>query len=98
MDFGKALNAIKNGNRVYRETWGMFLECPDYRSHNPNPSIYIVTSIKNHQKMVPWVPSSADMLAKDWKIMQLIPEADRALKHHLAQVEEYGQYKPNMAK
>jgi hypothetical protein len=67
-DFGKALEYLKNGKKVYRYGWngkGMWLELqlPDENSKMSLPYIYMKT-VDN--KLVPWLASQTDMLAEDW--------------------------------
>lgn len=80
MDFGQALKALKEGEKVAREGWngkGIFLglQTPDDLSKMTQPYIYIDTfgletvnpeAVKGR---VPWLASQTDMLAEDWKIV-----------------------------
>lgn len=68
MDFGNALNELKNGKRVARQGWngkGMWLELqvPDAHSKMTLPYIYMKTADDN---LVPWLASQTDILADDW--------------------------------
>jgi len=85
MNFGKAIEALKNGKRVAREGWngkGMFL-------YFVPPGVYPArTAIaKNHigdqvpygayiamktaqGNVVPWLASQTDMLATDWEVVE----------------------------
>ena len=70
MNFGKALEELKEGNRVTRNGWngkGMWLELqvPDKFSKMSLPYIYMCTADKH---LVPWLASQTDMLAEDWEI------------------------------
>lgn len=68
MDFGEAIRALKDGDKVSRPGWngkGMFLalQRPDANSANTLPYIWMKTA-DNHR--VPWLASQTDMLAEDW--------------------------------
>lgn len=69
MDFGYALEFLRDGRKVYREGWngpGQFLEMqrPDEHSKMTLPYIYITTV---QGDLVPWLCSQTDMLASDWE-------------------------------
>ena len=77
MDFGKALECLKEGGRVAREGWngkGIFIELqrPDENSKMTSPYIYIdTTGLQTDnpaapKSLVPWLASQTDMLADDW--------------------------------
>ena len=78
MDFGKALEALKQGKKVRRKGWngkGLWLELqrPDAHSKMTLPYVYL-----NYPKgdtyhdgcRVPWQPSQTDMLEEDWEIVE----------------------------
>lgn len=78
--FGGALEALKNGGRVYRRGWngkGIFLELqtPDENSKMTAPYIYInsvglITGNSEAPKVIiPWLASQTDMLADDWEVL-----------------------------
>lgn len=72
MNFGQAIEALKEGKKVAREGWngkGMWLnlQIPDEHSKMSLPYIYMFTADK-HQ--VPWLASQTDMLAEDWTIIE----------------------------
>ena len=80
MNFGKALEALREGKKVARRGWngkGIYLELqvPDAYSKMTLPYIYIVTSqlITNNPEapkgVVPWFASQTDMLAEDWEVV-----------------------------
>ena len=80
MNFGKALEALKEGKKVARKGWngkGIYLELqnPDAHSKMTLPYIYIVTTSlitdnPNAPKgVVPWLASQTDMLAEDWIVL-----------------------------
>ena len=68
MNFGVALEEMKKGGRVQRDSWngrGMWL-----KMHVPPTTFYlpyflIRTAEGAH---APWLPSHADLLADDWKL------------------------------
>lgn len=79
MNFGQAIEAMKQGNKVARLGWngrGIFisLQTPDVRSKMTSPYIYIdttglMTDNKDASKsLVPWLASQTDMLSNDWSI------------------------------
>jgi hypothetical protein len=70
LNFGQAIEALKQGKRVAREGWngkGMWLnlQMPDLHSKMTLPYIYMFTADKN---LVPWLASQTDVLAEDWVI------------------------------
>ena len=67
MDFGEALDILRDGGRVARSGWngvGMCLELqvPDSGSEMTLPYIFIRTG----GDLVPWLASQADILEFDW--------------------------------
>ena len=71
MNFGKAIEALKDGKKVARHGWNgknMYLELqvPDEHSKMSLPYIYMYTA---DQKLVPWLASQTDMLSEDWIIV-----------------------------
>jgi hypothetical protein len=77
MNFGQALQGLKNGGRVARAGWngkGIFIELqrPDANSKMTHPYIYInTTGLQTDnpdapKNLVPWLASQTDMLAEDW--------------------------------
>lgn len=80
MNFGKALEALKEGKKVARKGWngkGIYLELqnPDAYSKMTLPYIYIVTTslITDNpdapKGVVPWLASQTDTLAEDWTVL-----------------------------
>ncbi|QEL88470.1 DUF2829 domain-containing protein [Bacillus mycoides] len=77
MDFGSALELLKQGERVAREGWngkGMFLVLIEPQQYNPdnehlNAGLgkcpWIAMKTADH-KVVPWLASQTDMLTNDW--------------------------------
>ena len=81
MNFGKALEALKEGKKVARKGWNgkgiyLILQNPDAHSKMTLPYIYIVTTNlvtdnPNAPKgVVPWLASQTDMLAEDWVVLE----------------------------
>lgn len=77
MDFGEALRALKNGEKVARKGWngkGMWLELqvPDLFSKMTLPYVYL-NYPDNAQNTpgarVPWLASQTDMLSEDWEVV-----------------------------
>lgn len=71
MDFGSALQGLKQGHRLARAGWngkGMWvhLQIPDQNSKMTLPYIYMKTACNNQ---VPWLASQTDILAEDWEIV-----------------------------
>lgn len=71
MDFGDALDGIKNQQRVSRSGWngiGMWiaLQVPDKNSKMSRAYIYMKTV---DGQLVPWVASQSDLLAEDWFVV-----------------------------
>ena len=80
MNFGKALEALKEGKKVARKGWngkGIYLELqnPDAHSKMTLPYIYIVTTslITDNpdapKGVVPWLASQTDTLAEHWVVL-----------------------------
>lgn len=71
MDFGGALQYLKDGKRVARTGWngkGMWLklQVPDAHSKMQRPYIYMSPA---DGLLVPWLASQTDMLADDWCVL-----------------------------
>lgn len=84
MNFGEAIQALKNNRSVAREGWngkGMHLYLEDMLSYTIGdgvfagtrrkyePCIVMFTAQGNHQPG--WLASQADMLAEDWLIVDI---------------------------
>lgn len=81
MNFGQAIEALKQGKKVQRTGWngkGLWLELqvPDAHSKMTLPYIYMAypttpasdSAPANHiNARVPWLASQTDMLAEDWQ-------------------------------
>jgi hypothetical protein len=70
MDFGKAIEELKQNKLVTRDGWngrGMYLalQTPNEFSKMSLPYIYMFTAQGDR---VPWLASQTDMLSNDWII------------------------------
>jgi hypothetical protein len=79
MDFGYALNALKEGLKVARSGWNgkgmwLLLQRPDENSKMTHPYIYIEYPVGHvaypNGSRVPWLASQTDLLAEDWSIVE----------------------------
>lgn len=69
MDFGQALNALREGETVSRKGWNgrnqwVSLQIPDAHSKMTLPYLYIHTV---NGDLVPRLASQTDLLAYDWE-------------------------------
>lgn len=80
MDFGQAIQLLKEGKKVARRGWngkGIFIELqrPDDQSKMTHPYIYIdTTNLQTNNPeapkgRVPWLASQTDMLSEDWELV-----------------------------
>lgn len=72
MNFGQAIEALKQGKRVARTGWNgknmhLELQRPDEHSKMTLPYIYMYTAQGDN---VPWLASQTDMLSKDWTTIE----------------------------
>ncbi len=72
MNFGQAIELMKQGSRVRRAGWNgpgqwLKLQKRDANSKMTLPYIYIST-VQRH--LVPWLASQTDMLAEDWELVE----------------------------
>ncbi len=72
MNFGQAIEALKEGKKVARSGWNgknMYLELqrPDEHSKMTLPYIYMKTA---QGDVVPWLASQTDMLSDDWIVRE----------------------------
>jgi len=84
MNFGDAIELMKQGKAVRRAGWngvGIFIkiQTPDEGSANTLPYIYIDTrqlktnNPKAPKGRVPWLASQTDMLSEDWAVHIKVP-------------------------
>jgi len=76
MNFGQAIEALKDGKKVAREGWngaGMHLEAqfPDERSKMTHPYLFMtIPECKEGTRRLPWQPAQVDLFAEDWQIVE----------------------------
>ncbi len=84
LNFGQALEKLKEGRRVSRECWefiGMSIELqiPDATSKMTLPYIFMNFPVlegngtidhNNVADRIPWLPSQADILSSDWIVIE----------------------------
>ena len=72
MNFGKALEALKEGKKVARAGWNgkdMYVQLHkggDYEFSELNP-FFVIKNVVNSFNT--WVPSISDLLAEDWTVL-----------------------------
>lgn len=69
---GRAIEHLREGNRVQRAGWngkGMWigLQSPDANSKMTEPYVYMKTA---QGGLIPWLCSQADLLATDWQVFE----------------------------
>jgi hypothetical protein len=71
MNFGAALEAMRDGRRVARQGWngrGMALELVSGATADDNRQMLPFIAMRTVQgEWVPWLASQTDMLAEDWE-------------------------------
>lgn len=84
MDFGKAIQLLKEGKRVQREGWNgknQYIELAERVSYinakgeiindgHVNIGNKVIAFIGTSGVQLGWLASQADMLAEDWKIVE----------------------------
>lgn len=70
MNFGQALELIRQGKKVYRSSWGgdgewLGLGIPDLFNSMTRPYIYIEYIDGSR---CPWFPSQTELFANDWVV------------------------------
>lgn len=73
MNFGQALDVLRQGGRVARTGWNgkdmwLALQVPDEHSKMRRPYIYMKPVDGD---LVPWVASQTDLLADDWENVEI---------------------------
>lgn len=78
MDFGYALDALREGKSVFRQGWNgknmwITLQTPDKHSKMTLPYVYIEYPVGHTASpggsRVPWLASQTDLLAEDWGVV-----------------------------
>lgn len=75
MNFGEAIQALKNGEKVIRAGWngnGMhcFAQIPDAHSKMTHPYlVMVIPGCSEGERMLPWQPAQVDLFAEDWSIV-----------------------------
>mgnify|MGYP002768269425 FL=1 len=72
MNFGQAIEALKQGKKVARAGWNgknmhLELQRPDAHSKMTRPYIYMYTAQGDN---VPWLASQTDILSEDWTVVE----------------------------
>lgn len=74
MNFGQALDELKNGGKASREGWngkGMWVRIVESATIGNNTNILSFFIIKNTLNTFnTWVPSVSDILAEDWGVIE----------------------------
>ena len=82
MDFGQAIEALKEGKKVTREGWngkGLFVMKQTVQESAKKVLVSRGTTLKYENQMLiikpngtadSWVPSSSDVFAEDWTIVE----------------------------
>jgi len=80
MNFGLAIEALKDGKKVKREAWGGYWFIPNQeqplRGWEPNSDVRVVINesiiarLKDDGGYAPAQPYQADILAEDWEITE----------------------------
>jgi len=81
MNFGQAIEAMKDGKKVARAGWNgkrifIKIQFPDDKSKMTHPYIYIDTTKLQTinplapKVLVPWFASQTDILSEDWQIVE----------------------------
>lgn len=68
MNFGEALQAMKDGKRVCRKDWeNKWLAINNLEYARPS-FIYLGIDNSAFDKTLPWTPTQSEMMAEDWEI------------------------------
>jgi len=75
MNFGEAIEAMKDGKRVCRKGWEtVWLAINNFEYGRPS-FIYLGIDNAAYDKGHPWTPTQSEMLAEDWEIKTESPKA-----------------------
>lgn len=75
MNFGQAIEAIKEGKKAVRKGWngnGMSLEAqfPDANSKMTHPYLFMnIPECEEGDRRLPWQPAQVDLFAEDWTVL-----------------------------
>jgi len=75
MNFGKAIEALKEGKKVARNGWngrGMFLQLqvPDENSKMTFPYPYFtIPNCEEGTRVIPYASTIVDIMSEDWEIV-----------------------------
>lgn len=75
MEFGDALDLLKNGVKLTRAGWNgkdmwIAIQTPDEHSKMRRPYICMSPIDGNFVPWVAWVASQSDLLAEDWQVVE----------------------------
>lgn len=80
MNFGEAIQAMKDGKRVRRKDWENDTWITvNYMAYN-RPAYISLGRDNSFDGHKPWYPSQEDMLAEDWEIKAEAPKANNDMK------------------
>ena len=77
MNFGQALEALKQGKKAARKGWngkGMWIELQRPDAHSKMTLSYLflnypTDAVNTPGARVPWLASQTDMLSEDWDVL-----------------------------
>ena len=75
MNFSKALEALKTGERLHRKGWNgkdmyLYSQVPDDGSMMTHPYLCIVIpECTEGLRKLPWQPAQVDLFADDWSVI-----------------------------
>ena len=73
LDFGKAIEALKKGEKVARNGWngkGMYIQYNKARDFENSELCPFLTIKNTRNSFDTWVPSVSDLMAEDWVIVK----------------------------
>lgn len=68
MNFGEAIQAMKDGKRVRRKGWDIVWLAINNLEYGRPSFIYLGIDNAAFDKGHPWTPTQAEMMAEDWEI------------------------------
>lgn len=75
MNFGEAIQAMKDGKRVRRKGWTTVWLAINNLEYGRPSFIYLGVDNSAYDKGHPWTPNQTEMMAEDWEIK---PESQKA--------------------